>query len=227
MADNMLNQAFFAPKKGKEVGESGYNYDLAPFINDFSFYDYIDYAERHKRDVDDYGGYVVITNNQYIIGYNSSFGSGTHLSSFARTMQDIKGGGKIYNIDDAMRLTMECFDNFLTAVIVYEQTRETINSDIEYRGYISFDLTNGVSEDQIKVFDQFYEDYNDELTYVTKKFKGKFDVLYSYIDKNGKTKIVKSNNLDSLKECLLTQINNDKKVYDEEIIGKKVLSKGL
>ena len=50
-----------------------YNYDITPLIQNFDFYDFIDYAERFKEEIKDYGAFIVITNKQYIIGYNASF----------------------------------------------------------------------------------------------------------------------------------------------------------
>lgn len=225
MNNDLLEKGFYAPKGGNG---STYNYDLTPFIENFSFYDYIDYAESHKDQIEDYGAFLVITDRQYVLGYNSGFGTGTHLSSFARTVKDIKGGGLINGIQEAMNLNIECEDNYLTAVIVYEQTRKDINSKPIYMGHISFDLTRPVSEKEYLSFRQFYEDNNEELNYVKRKFKGKFAITCSYIDSNKNRRVVEVNSLDQIDEYLKRHIDYNKIVpEDKVIIGKETQSKGL
>ena len=63
-----MDNAFLARKTG---GGSAYNYDLTPLIENFTFYDFVTKIENNQ----DHGGFLVITDNQYIIGYNAGFGS--------------------------------------------------------------------------------------------------------------------------------------------------------
>ena len=173
MNNNAVYDGFYKRKAGNG---SAYNYDLKPLIENFDFYDFIDYANKNKTD--DYGGFVMITPKQYIIGYNAGFGSGTHLSSFARAMQDIKGGGQINTFIDAANLNMECEDNYILGYIVYERGVEKDTNKSEYCGYVVFDCKNNITPEQYDVFLKFYEDYNNDLNYVCNKFK--FEVIYSY-----------------------------------------------
>ena len=105
--DNLLITGFYNRKSG--LGSS-WNYDLIPLITNFSFYKFISDAKS-----DEFGGFIVITDKQYIIGYNAGFGYGTHASSFTRVMKDINGGGRINSAKELMNLTNECCKKFIVA----------------------------------------------------------------------------------------------------------------
>ena len=222
MDKQLLQKAFYTNKSG----DNSYNYDLTPLIQKFDFYDFLDYAHKNKIKDEDYGGFLVITPNQYIIGYNAGFGTGTHMSSFARTMKDIKGGGFINGINEAVKLTMECEDNYLTAVIIYEKYIMDMNSNPIFSGYISFDIKRKISEKEYRMFEKFYDDYNSDLAFASKRFN--FDVLFNYIDEKGKERQVKSKNLDLLNAYLKNNIDyNIVNNENETIIGVPLNSKTL
>ena len=225
MNNDIYKNAFYNNKNNEG---SAYNYDLTPLIDNFSFYDFITYAHKNNLKDEDYGGFLVITQKQYIVGYNSSFGTGTHLSSFARTMQDLKGGGFISNLSDALYLTTECTDNYLTAVIVYENTLDNMNSKPIYRGYINFEVPDRISPKTYKVFEKFYEDFNEDIKYITNKYNT-FEVIFNSKDQNGKKKIINSKDLELLKEYLNSIIDENKKDYeiDESLIGITPKTKAL
>ena len=44
----LLESGFY---KNRLTGNSNYNYDIFPLINNFDFYEFIDYAEKHKKDI--------------------------------------------------------------------------------------------------------------------------------------------------------------------------------
>ena len=224
--DLLLSKAFYNQKRGKG---SAYNYDIAPLIENFSFYEFITEAERNKLSEEDHGGFVVITPKQYIVGYNAGFGAGTHLSSFSRAMRDIKGGGSINNIQDAIKLNEECFDKYITATIVYEEKSKDNNGKPFYTGYIDFDLGNTkISEQMYESFLKFYDDYNDDISYTTMKYGNKFSVVFKYRDKDGKLDMSVTDNLDTIKYYLKSRIDYEKQDdYDETIIGKQTISKGI
>lgn len=135
----LINKGYYGRKSG---GGSSYNYELAPLIQDFSFYDFIAGCEPDC----DHGGFLVITDKQYIIGYNAGFGVGGHMSSYARVMKDLQGGGDI-QYRDAVRLNTECCMSYVTARITYE------NIEGGHEGYIHFTLTNHpITEKQFEVF---------------------------------------------------------------------------
>ena len=193
--DNLLITGFYNRKSG--LGSS-WNYDLIPLITNFSFYKFISDDKS-----DEFGGFIVITDKQYIIGYNAGFGYGTHASSFARVMKDINGGGRINSAKELMNLTDECCKKFIVARIVFENNQ----------GYINFEIPKEISSYMYNSFEKFYEAYNDEIKSVANRYN--FEV--SYTDLLKKEQII-SSNLDNINMYLKNIINNNY-VEDELIIG--------
>ena len=219
-----INNVFFARKSG---GGSAYNYDLAPLISNFDFDTFIHYAEKAKKELKEHGGFLVITNKQYIIGYNAGFGVGTHLSAFARTTKDLLGGGYIANQNEAFKLTGICCRNYITGRIVYEVAGYDKFQRPIYSGYINFNLNefdNKITPGEFENFKVFYNDYNEDIKYVTKKYGlNKFYIRFCYKDEKGNGKENKSGSLDELYNHLSNSIDMKKKLETDEyeiIIGK-------
>lgn len=218
-----LYNGYIARKSG---GGSAYNYELEPLISNFNFDTFILDAEKSKDILPEHGAFVVITNKQYIIGYNAGFGAGTHISAFARTTKDLFGGGSISNQNEAYRLTGICCRNFITARIVYECVGYNENHRPIYEGYINFNLNefdNKITLEQFETFKTFYNDYNEDIKYVTKKYGlKKFYVRFCYQDQNGIGKENKSDSLDELYNHLSNNIDKEKTSINqyEIIIGK-------
>jgi len=78
-----IENAYGARKSGN-VTE--YNFDINKMIKDFSFYDFIDQTRGGKKDN---GAFLVVTDKQYILGYNADYGLGSHQQSFARCEAEI------------------------------------------------------------------------------------------------------------------------------------------
>lgn len=199
-----------------------YNYEIAPLITNFSFIEFIDEGIRYGSN--DYGAFLVITNNQYVVGYNSSFGKGTHMASFARTWADMNNYGEIRTDMEASGLSFLCEENCLTARIIYEKY------DNSYCGYIHFMIPkDGITFEQFEIFEQFYEDYNKEISLVVNRYGiNNFQVSFNQIDENGKTVNIIDKTLDGLYNYLKTRINSSKKIEmnaGEIIIGNKKISK--
>ena len=213
--------------KRKSGNGRAYNYDLGPLISNFDFDTFITEAEKSKEEISDHGAFVVITNKQYIIGYNAGFGMGTHISAFARTIKDLYGGGEIENQNEAYKLTGLCCRNYITARIVYECVGYNENRRPIYSGYINFNLNefdNKITLEEFETFQNFYNDYNEEIKYITKKYgTNKFYVRFCYKDQNGNGKENKSGSLDELYNHLSTCIDSEKTIFDELeiIIGKE------
>lgn len=218
-----LYNAYVARKSG---GGSAYNYDLGPLISNFDLDTFISDAEKSKERIQDHGAFIVITNKQYIIGYNAGFGAGTHLSAFARVTKDLFGGGYIANQNEAFKLTGICCRNYITGRIVYECVGYNEYQRPIYSGYINFNLNefdNKITLEQFETFKKFYNDYNEDIKYVTKKYGlNKFYVRFCYKDSNGDGKENKSNSLDELYNHLSKNIDIDKTSIDEQeiIVGK-------
>lgn len=222
MSENDVS-AFLSRKSG---GGEKYNYELTPLIENFSFLDFIYGALKYKGIGNDYGAFLVITNKQYILGYNAGFGVGTHIASFARTFNDINNRGKVENNLDAIRLSTRCQKDYITARIMYECIGENENGIPIYSGSISFSIKNlPITPKQFEVFKKFYEDYNKEIELVIKKCSiNNFCVWFSYDTETKKFNINKSNNLDNLYNFLESQIDYNKVIDDENevLIGVSI-----
>ena len=213
-----MDNAFLDRKTG---GGSKYNYDLEPLISNFTFYDFVTKIESSEE----HGAFLVITNNQYIIGYNAGFGAGTHLSAFARTEQDINDNSKssINNDQDAIRLSRKCATNYITARIIFERTGENNYGRPTYSGYIHFNLKEfggKITPSQFEMFKEFYEDYNEDIKYITARYN--FIVSINYVDSNKKSIRKEAKDLDELYNYLEQNIDNNKVIEEEKIIiGKE------
>jgi len=218
-----IGQGFYNRKSG---GGSAYNYELAPLIDNFTFYDFINNTKKNKRNLQENGGFLIITNNQYIIGYTAGFGVGTHLSAFSRAMKDMMGGGDIHNLKDAITLDSLCSKNYITARIVYEYLFDDEHGRPRYNGTLNFMLSGleyKITPEQFEVFKEFYNDYNEDIEYVTTKCGlDNFCVRYGYLDSDGNTKYNVSGNLDMFYNYLSKNIDDFKEIIEEEkIIGKE------
>jgi hypothetical protein len=196
-----------------------YNYDLSSLINNFDFCDFIDYAEKYKHELKDYGAFTVITDIQSIIGYNARFCQGTHPSSFARALKDLKGGGPIINSDEANQLTKECIDNYITGRIMYERCESYGRPKCS--GHISFNLVGKtVTENQLRVFEKFKDDYGLEIKRIIKKYgMSKFKIIITFINEFGVLDSLETDNLDDVYVELLRIAIFNREQQPENIIG--------
>lgn len=217
-----------------------YNYDLMPLINDnFNFFDFI----KNGRDTSltENGAFLVITNNQYVLGYNRGFGTGGHDIAFARAFSLINDGVLKYDNSRNVKFIPNgeldyynsslngrtCEKNYLTARIFYEYVCDNALGTPVFSGEIFFSLDAHdfkITPLQYEMFEQFYNDYNDEIILATKSIPH-FTVGYRYRDANGSIKEMQTRNLDSLREYLKNNIDYERHVDDDKnIIGveKKV-----
>ena len=220
----LLRKGFYQNRNDK--GRT-YNYDLSALIYDFDFYEFIDYAEKFKDELKDYGAFIVITNKQYIIGYNASFGEGTHLSSFARVMKDLKGGGVIINSQEAKQLTDECINKYITGRIMYERCESVGRPKCE--GHISFNLVGKtVSLEQLNVFEKFMDSYGLEIKRIIKKYgMDKFKIIVTYINDEGVLDSIYTDCLEDVYELLKKNICLCNEDSNEIILGVDCRNKNL
>lgn len=204
MENNVGNQSFELSNVFN--ADDSYNFDICEMIDNFNFYDFI----KNKKE-DNNGAFLIITDNQYIIGYNSDYGKGSHKSSLARAYKEINGGGKIQSTEKE-ELIKNCSNDFITARITYDKEGS----------YILFNLTEGekfisnkkISNSQLEVFKMFYEDYNEILKSIP------IEINFHY-ELNGKSAGHTTNNLDEILLYLNKFVDNEK----EEIIDKKIIGK--
>ena len=215
----------------KDNKGSSYNYNLFEMINNFDFYDFFHATKNNK--MDNNGATLVITNKQYILGYNAGFGMGTHYGAFARIYLELFGGGRISNEKDMQFASRMCYTNYLTARITYERVMDDDIMRPIYKGSINFSLSNiilsndkSISPGMFKAFCEFYDDYNDEIKKLCDNYN--FKVVFYHVNKKGSL-MDESNSLDNLYHFLKSIVNNDKKIddSDELIIGKPINKKSV
>lgn len=204
---------------------SNYNFNLQELIKNFSFCEFIYNGSKYESI--DFGGFFVMTDKQYVIGYNSGFGVGSHLSAWARFMKEINGGGYINNDDEIIYLSKVCQEKFITARMIYEMVNIDDNGSPKYFGYLHFNFPDKkISLNQLELFKQFYNEYNVDLRLAIAKSKGVFKVSF-YSKKTGSVE-----NLNSLNEILKymeENVNYDytEKNENEVVIGTPLLNSNI
>jgi len=197
-------------RKGRDNGPL-LNFDLIPLIDGFDFYEFCDNGQKQTGD---YGGFIVITDKQFIVGYNSGFGVGSHRDVFARVYRDIHGGGPINSELEAIEFERKLITSAIVGKIHFELTA-SLDVPSYYSGHIHFDLTVPGSKGQIKPitikqfnnFKKFYEKYNKDIEYVCQKFD--FKIILTYYDLFGALVTITSFSLDSLYTFMETHICSD------------------
>lgn len=210
------------PFLDRKSGEgSNINFDLSPLIKNFSFYDFI--SQVNSKSNEDYSAFGVITDKQYIVGYNAGFGNGTHRASYIRTMKDLKGGGSVNNSFDALMLEMECSARYLRMRVLYDKVREDENGKSIYDGGLIFMLPNFLTYRSFEVFKKFYNDYNDDIKNAIKKSNGSFKII---VNDNFTSDRLVYEDLDGVYKFLEKRVGkgfpSDYDYFDEKIIGTPI-----
>ena len=204
---------------GRKSGTAtDYNFDIEEMIRDFSFYDLI---YKTQDDQGENGAFIVITDKQYVIGYNASHGIGSHQQSFAKCMAEFEGGKRVGGFQDSVYYSTRCEELFLTAKIVFRFAGMNENYQPTYDGKIIFILGNQkITPEKMQVFEKFYNDHNREITGVCRRYP--FDVCFSYYDEKGERHSSYTKSLDELLEVLRSKVSYDAPQTssdDEQIIG--------
>lgn len=204
----------------KQHGDNNYfNFDITPLIKDFSFIDFFTTEAKTEH-----SAILVITDNQYILGYTDSYGIGNHKAAVARVMKDITGGGHISNINEAKKLERQCVKQFITARIIYDYRGDNEYGRAIYQGALYFSLPEDskISIGQFENFKQFYTDYNRELEVLIGAYGiDKFSIHYEYLDELGTKVRKKTNSLQDVYTYYETCINEnpEHKIENEVIFG--------
>jgi len=212
--DSLNNRSYYGKKES--LGNS-YNYDLYLLLENFSFTEFLSTNTKTEH-----GAVLVITNNQYIIGYTAEYGLGSHRSALARIMKTIHGGNRIQDSKEAKRLEDECKKKYITARILYDHRGDNEEGISLYSGaiYFQFPKNDTITKMQYELFKKFYEEYNNEIKMLIRKYGiYNFKVQYGHIDETGTKEIKNVDSLDEIYTYLETRIDFDKKIdNDEEII---------
>ena len=212
-----------------------YNYDIMSLINEnFDFYDFIKNGKNTL--LTDNGAFLVISNNQYVLGYNRGMGTGGHDLAFARAFSEINGGvlnydsngnavyksnGKL-NFSNVNLNCRACESKYITARIFYEYACDNQVGTPIFSGGIYFDLASHgykITQEQFHVFEQFYNDYNRDIKISTKNLPY-FYISFRYLNELGEVKEMGCRDLEPLYNYLKNNIDYDKEIEDDKnIIG--------
>ena len=118
------------------------------------------------------GSFIIITDNQYIIGDTPIDGAGTHAAAYAAAMNLMYGTNSSSNLnrDTKSALSSLCTNSFITARIVCEPVMGD-NGRPVLSAYINFYFPRNktISENTYKMLEKFYNDFNDHIKNVIKK----------------------------------------------------------
>lgn len=197
--DQMLIYGAFGNRKNNVYG---YKFDLDELINHFSQDGFRGFIQRGRsiNGAPEFGGFMVITDKQYILGYNANLGQGTHTSAYANCMSLLKGND-INNDNDVIYLSSECQKNFITVRFVYEKMGRNQYGTWDYEGRILFDFGSlDITPGKLKALENFCNEYSQEFKYITEYYK--FKIFYSYLD-----------GVQTINDKIMGQLDEDKNVY--------------
>ena len=199
-----------------------YNFDVKEMVDSFSLEDFL----LSKDNRIEKEAFLLITNNQSILGYTKSFGYGEYNEAVSNSIREIYGlKNFVYRreIDNIIDITK---GNFITAEL----------SNSKRNGvYLSFHLDecNSISENQLELFKDFYDKYN-EIIKMSSLNLGYPLVRYYLPNKNPYVNdfgyvedeiCYDSNDLDDVLKILSEKVDSNKTIPDEDKIIGDVLQK--
>lgn len=182
-----------------------YDFELNKMMENFDFESFMNPPESEDRLL---GGWLIITDNQYVMGYNDFDGMGYHGDSIRRALCEIFDEGRYSQFGSPSFVNK----NFIIGTMMSGQDNM----------YILFDLNQlrSITPNQYKLFEEFKNKYNDII-------KRKSIILGNntvFYENNG-TEVV-SKDLDLVSYVLCQKIDENKKLpKDVEIIGETLEKK--
>jgi len=201
----------------KNSNYGNYNFDLSELTKNFSFYDFIWNAKKEISDNvgEDFSGFFVCTPKQYIVGYTSNFGKGSHHPAFGRVMKDIMGGGVIGDTMEIAHYSTMCNMKYLCARIHFDSVGMDNNGQPKIYGGISFMTTQKISQSTFESFKKFYEDYNKDIKMAMDSSKNDFYISYYNMESKSNIHV---DNLEEVYKYLESHIDPSLNDEEEEVI---------
>ena len=205
----------FYVSKNKNYGS--YNFDLQELTKNFSFFDFVYNARKATSDglEPDFSGFLVCTPKQYIVGYTSDFGKGSHHPAFGRAYKDIHGGGEIVDTMEIARYSTECKINYLCARIHFDSVGMDEFGMPVLDGGISIMSGKKISPEIYETFKKFCEDYAKDINMTISNNPGRFHI--GYYDSSRK-KSMEASSLDEVITYLEREVDPSLSTDEEEII---------
>ena len=180
--------------------------EVVEMINNFNLKTFLE----GRKLGDSIGGYLIITDNQCVMGYNGRRGREAHVQAFASAISLINDLGEL-DFHKMMQLDMDSDKKYIKARLV----------NFGDRAYIEFNLglLESITPNQLELFEQFKNQYND-----TFKF---YSYYYGMPMINAAIQgllTLQSNDLEEVYRYLKTIVDYQKELpQDKNIIGKIVL----
>jgi len=210
MNSNYLKMSF---NKGNRY--SNHNFDIKELINNFSLLQFI--SEARKNPSEDFGGFLIFTPKQYIFGYNSNFGRGSHGESFGRALKDIEGGGIISSENELLSLASRCEREYFCGRLLYESTKTNDNGMPIFYGKLVFMTGKSISLKMFESFKKFCEDYGREIRLAIERYSDTFSLVYYSKELRSS---IQTNNLEEVYNYIESHIDYNYDVdREEQIIG--------
>ena len=197
----------------KTSGRLECNFDLKELTENFSLFKFINDARKNPSE--DFGGFLVCTPKQYIFGYNSSFGTGTHSASFGRVMKDISGGGTISNQGELLSLSNKCERTYFCGRLLYECIGNNKFGRPIFSGGLAFLTAGSISPKMFETFKKFCEDYKKEIDLVISSSNG--TCYLSYYNRELKNSI-QTTDLNEVYNYVESHIDYDYEIDEDEVI---------
>lgn len=197
-----------------------YNFDVKEMVDIFSLEDFI----LSKDNRIEKEAFLLITDNQYILGYSKGLGFGDYNEAISNSIKDIYGlkdfsyRREIDNISDIIK------GNFITAKLVNSEKR---GISILF----NIDECDKISENQMELFKEFYNKYNDIIKVYSNNFGYPFVRYYlpnkkEYVNDYGIVETetcYESFDLTEIKNILESRVDQNRVVAQEErIIGETI-----
>ena len=208
----LLNTGYFGSTIS--AGSRDYSASILPMIEEFDLVKLM--SNPCRGDQFDNGGFLVLTDHQYIVGYNLEFGMRSHELSFACITGELLRRSESIGPHNCFQEYDTCVSTYFTASIHCEERNYFMSFNLcelqDDGSYQMKKITNG----QLEAFKNFYDKYNETIS------RFKLPVSARIIrDKEPFTTIFED--LTPVLNMMETMVDKDKKIPElpegERIIG--------
>ena len=180
--------------------------EVVEMINNFNLKTFLE----GRKLGDSIGGYLLITDNQCVMGYNGKRGRDAHVQAFASAISLINDLGEL-DFHKMMQLDIDSDKEYIKARLV----------NLGDRSYIAFNfgLLENITPNQLELFELFKNQYNDIIKFYSHYYGMPMInvIIPGYLT-------FESNDLEEIYNYLKTIVNYQKELpQDKNIIGKIVL----
>ena len=184
--------------------EDEFNFDVKRMIDEFDLEKFL--AATHSFNWE-HGAYLLISDNQLILGYNRDYGRDKHEYAIAHAIRIIRDLDYFDSEKDTFRLDYKTNNEFIKARLLNEELSGRL---------ILFDLykLESITRNQYILFEYFCDKYNDLVKQIS--LSSEPIVHYS----TNKSQSFTCNDLETVKEYLKTIVDDEKHLEeDQKIIG--------